>query len=52
MVPQKGFYEGLKGLHKLFGAPQRSVKIRLSVNFLSSSRIGTGRVKNLKPVRD
>ena len=31
---------------KPFEAPQRSVKIKVLVNFFSSSGIGTGRVKN------
>ena len=30
---------------KPFEAPQGSVKIKIKVNFLSSSRVGTGRVK-------
>ena len=43
-MPQK-FYQGLKGLHKPFEPPQRSVKTKISVNFFSSPGIGTGRVK-------
>ena len=31
----KRFYEGLKVLHKPFEAPQRSVKIRIRLNFLN-----------------
>ena len=34
-----------KSFIKSFEAPQRSVKMKIAVNFFSSSRIGTGRVK-------
>ena len=37
----KGF---MKAFIKPFGAPQRSVKIKVEVNFFSSSRIRPGRV--------
>ena len=41
----KRFYEGLKGIHKTFEATQRSVEIKIQLNFFSSSGIGTERVK-------
>ena len=37
------FYEALKGIHKTFSGTT-SVKIKISINFLSSSGSGTGRV--------
>ena len=40
------FYEGLKGFHKPFEAPKRSMKIKIWLNFLSSFRIKIGRISN------
>ena len=40
----KGFMKALKVFIKPFEAPQRSVKIKIELNFFSSSGIGTGRV--------
>ena len=37
--------KAFKAFIKPFEAPQRSVKIKIYLNFLSSSGIGTGRVK-------
>ena len=45
VVPQKYLWRPLKVFIKPFEAPQRSVKIKIYVNFFSSSRIGAGRVK-------
>ena len=42
----KSFMKGFKAFKKPFAGPQRIVKIIIWVNFLSSSGIGTGRVKN------
>ena len=36
--------KAFKAFIKPFEAPQRSVKIKIQLNFFSSSRIGTGRV--------
>ena len=41
----KGFMKAFKGFIKPFEAPQRSVKIKIHVNFLSLSGIRTTRVK-------
>ena len=44
----KGFIKALKAIKafiKLFEASQRSVEIKIQVNFLSSSGIGKGKVK-------
>ena len=43
-MPQEGFIEALKAFIKLLEATQRSVKIKVLVNFLSSFGIETGRV--------
>ena len=40
----KSFLKAFKALIKPFEAPQRSVKIKISLKFFSSSGIGTGRV--------
>ena len=39
--------ERFKGLHKTFEASQKSVTIKIELNFFSSSGIGTGTVKIL-----
>ena len=44
----KGFIKVFKAFIKPFEASQRSVKIKISVNFFSASGIGTGRVKRTK----
>ena len=44
----KGFMNALKTFIKPFEARQRSVKIKIQLNFFSSSGIGTGRVKKLQ----
>ena len=41
----KGFMKALKVFIKPFEAPQRSVKIKIELNFFSSSGIGTGSAK-------
>ena len=41
----KGFIKAFKAFIKPFKAPQRSVKIKISVKFLPSSVIGTGRIE-------
>ena len=46
----KGFMKAFKAFIKPFEAPQRIAKIKISPNFLSSSGIGTGRVKILNVV--
>ena len=38
--------KAFKAFTKPFEAPQRSVKIKILLNFFSSSGIGTGRVNN------
>ena len=50
-MPQKGFMKAFKVFIKSFEAPQRSVKIKIQVNFFSSSGIGTGRVKMIETVK-
>ena len=40
----KSFLKAFKALIKPFEAPQRSVKIKISLKFFSLSGIGTGRV--------
>ena len=40
----KGFKKAFKDLIKTFQAPQNSVKTKISVNFLSSSTMGTEKV--------
>ena len=42
----KGFMKAFKDSIKPFEAPQRSAKIKIQVDSLPSSRIGTGRVNN------
>ena len=44
----KGFIEALKAFIKPLEAPQRSVNIKISVDFFFLSGIGTGRVKQKK----
>ena len=41
----KGFMKAFKVFIKAFEAPQKSVKIKIQVNFLASSGIGKGKVK-------
>ena len=41
----KGFMKVFKAFVKLFKTPQSSVKIKILVNFISSSGIGVGMVK-------
>ena len=41
----KGFMKAFNAFIKPFEAPQRSVKIKIKLDFFSSSGIGTGRVK-------
>ena len=43
----KGFKKALKAFIKLSEAPRRSVKIKIEINFDSSSRIVMGRVKRM-----
>ena len=44
VVLQKVLWKPLKGFIKPFYAPQRSVKIKVNINFISSTRIRAGRV--------
>ena len=44
--------KAFKAFIKLFEAPQRSVKIKIKVNFLSSSGIGTKRVNMFERVEN
>ena len=39
------FYGGFKAFIKPFETPKRSVEIKISLNFFSSSGFGTGKVK-------
>ena len=41
----KDFMKAFKAFIKPFEAPQRNVKIKIEVNFLSLSGVGTGKVK-------
>ena len=43
--PSKGFMKAFKAFIKSFETPQRSVKIKIELNFFSSSGVGAGRVK-------
>ena len=43
-------FKTFKAFLELFEAPQRSVKIKILLNFFSSSGIGTGRVKRFKNI--
>ena len=43
----KGFKKALKAFIKLSEAPRRSVKIKIEINFDSSSKIVMGRVKRM-----
>ena len=45
----KDFMKAFKVFIKPFKAPQRSEKIKILLNFFSSSGIGTGRVNELLP---
>ena len=46
----KGFMKAFETFIKPFEAPQRSVKIKIQLNFFSSSKIGTLRVNVIKLV--
>ena len=49
MVPRKVLWKpSFKDFIKPFEAPQRSVEIKILINFFSSSGKGTGRVKGSK----